>query len=178
MIGARLWRRKRSQRVATRPVAFNDSSDFHDDFSLDASELSSALPTGAPRPIVHRSFLTELLSQLEEPYSIARGMGSGEDPMEEARRRAPLTWRAPRKRVVSGRPSQFRIVRSPKSQRRIDESWREFNRLRLHPATRVCVSRAQRRSVLFAARVAGRRHSSPGRGGRYRRDVNSQWSCK
>lgn len=47
--------------------------------------------------------------------------------------------------------------------------------LRLDPRTMVCVRRGQRREVLFAYRVAGRR--GVGAGKRWRRSVHSQWSC-
>lgn len=54
-----------------------------------------------------------------------------------------------------------------------------FNALRIKEpeAVRFCVQRKVRRGVLFARDVAGRRHSAPGRGGKYRRSVHSLWSC-
>lgn len=48
--------------------------------------------------------------------------------------------------------------------------------LRANPLVRFCVQRKARREVLFAFSVAGRR--GVGAGKRWRRSVNSTWSCR
>lgn len=46
------------------------------------------------------------------------------------------------------------------------------------PAVSVCSRRGERREVLFAARVAGYRGRSPGRGGSYKRTPESTQVCR
>ena len=57
--------------------------------------------------------------------------------------------------------------------------WRDLARPRPMFAAQLkyCVQRAARRQVLFAMRVAGRKRSAPGRGGKYRRSITSYYRC-
>lgn len=172
----RRWRRAypASQPVATRGVAFDDSSDFHDDF-VRAGAIPPSLTAVAPPSIYRPSVYRELLdSELGDHSRFVGGMGADQAPIQQAPRRRSLTWSRPRRDVVDARRLQPGRVRPFTSQQRIAASWREFNRLRLDPRTATCVRRHTRREVLFAKRIAGR---GGGRHGPYRRTLNSQWSC-
>lgn len=137
---------------------------------IDGGEPYSALPSpgGAPRPSVHRLFdLDRIGSGSFTDFSPGYG-GRLESPMQVLRRvlRSPVASAV----VRVGRPP----VRSVASQRRSALSWRAFNALQDNPRSRVCVRRLQRKQVLFAKKVAGRRGGSPGP---YRRNLYSQWGC-
>lgn len=61
----------------------------------------------------------------------------------------------------------------------LKQYWREAHRPVVNEPenVRFCVRRTQRREVLFAMRVAGRRGGSPGKRGKYRRSIESNYSC-
>lgn len=139
----------------------------------DAGEhlFGSTAGQDVPRvPEVHR--LYSLFDSESDREIFARGKGGELAPFGRPRR-------------VLGSPvlagpriaRQLRPYSPPASQiRRINDSWREFGRLRIAAPSRVrfCVQRLQRKQVLFARGIAGRRGSAPGP---YRRTENSNWRC-
>lgn len=83
---------------------------------------------------------------------------------------APFKRLPARRGVVYAPPP----VRTPT--RKSGGPWRFWGSLSVRVPERVkfCVQRKERREVLFARRVAGRRGTAPGP---YRRSPKSQWSC-
>jgi len=162
-------RLRRSQRVANRGSRFSDSSDSHDEYFYGAGELlSPALPEVPRRPLVHRFLpLSSNLQRLLNPW----GDGGMEFPhiapipeYPSAPGRRARDWLRPLGKPIpaSRRSSVVRPL----------ALMRSFNRLHLDSRTSVCVRRRQRKQVLFARGVAGRRGlSGP------RRSFHSQWSC-
>lgn len=158
------------QRVRDRPVAFHDDRDSHRSPIVDAG-VSADTNRRLPRvQNVHRSPWS---LHLEDPRSkLAWGVW-GLAPMRATVADTPR-WRAlPRLKVSPPlAPLKARIV----ARKAVQASWAEFNRLRADPRVAFCQRRKERREILFAKRIAGRKRS-PGRGGTYHRNVMSQWSC-
>lgn len=109
-----------------------------------------------------------------------RGLGwgdGGETPMQDegaARAWSPVAYEPPAGRR-SGRPQQRSRTIYPPAKRL---GFAQLQRLQIREPKVVlfCQQRRERREVLFAKRVAGRK-ASPGRGGTYRRRPESQWRC-
>lgn len=136
---------------------------------VDGGEPFTALPEVPPvRSNVHRLFdLDRIGSRSFGDFSPGYG-GRLESPMQALRRvvRSPVTSAA----VRVGRSP----VRPPVSPQARATWWRAFNALKVDRRVPFCVRRLQRKQVLFALKVAGRRGGSPGP---YRRRADSQWSC-
>lgn len=86
--------------------------------------------------------------------------------------------RLPVSAAVSAAIRAPRLPATASDFRRINSSRLTFNRLSVRVPGRVqfCVQRKQRREVLFAREIAGFRRS-PGAGGHYRRNEDSNWRC-
>lgn len=147
--------------VATRPRRFVDDYDAVSSASnlLGLGEPYYGSTAGAPAPSVfdvHRPWddLPSLVVPSISPYS---AIGDDYEP-----------WPT---RGVGWRPGRRPGRVTPRARRLF---WTSLNRLQLSPQTRVCVQRKQRRNVLFARGVAGRR--GLGRHG-VRRSIHSSWSC-
>jgi len=166
-----VFRRRRAQPVSlgTGWVPDTSSADSHADYlnTTGATQFSS-LPQ-VPRSGVRR--LLDLAEVGSDRWILDRVRGKGGDqaPLDGFRRRSPVVRVGPsfyRPRFVTSRPLQ--------AIRRAD--WRAFQKLQVRRPSRdmMCVRRLQRKQVLFAKKVAGRRGGSPGP---YRRNQFSNWSC-
>jgi len=126
-------KRGRSSLVpATAPVAFDDSSDFHDEPLSDAGET---FPSLASLPRVR-----SISSSSGPPWLSGLDLNSFSNALDLALVSSRVAWGAQRSAVRAALGSS---------------SWREFNRLRLDPRTATCLRRSTRREVLFAAKRAG-----------------------
>lgn len=177
-LARRQWR---TQKVASKPLAFNDSSDFIDDNLLSTGASTNYANVPLPRAQdVHRLIhkYDSVKDHFYEDRSLLNSLVHGETPPV---RRNSLKLRYGGIRIgyrgAPITPSKSRI--KPIDIRRINASWQALNRLpKLDLRTKTCLSRKQRKEVLFALRVAGRgRRYSPGRGGSYNRSTNSQYGC-
>lgn len=152
-------KRRRSFAPAARRVAFNDRRDFIDDTYLPAGASHIDATKGAPRSLVHRLRSIPASGMLPNV-----GVWGGLAPY----RFSPVnTLRSALSLAKFPRPipllqAQPRFVLG-------------MNVLpRLNRRASVCVSRLQRKQVLFARGIAGRRGSAPGP---YHRNMDSQRSC-
>lgn len=154
-------KRKRSSNYVPRDrrVAFNDRRDSIDDplTSWGASKVDAT--GGAPSSLVHRLRLAA--AKAAQPLA---GVWGGPAPYRfipvNTLRSALASVRLPVFRPAPASPPRFVAG---------------MNVLpALQPRDRVCVRRLQRKQVLFAAGVAGRRRSAPGP---YHRTMDSQRSC-
>lgn len=153
---------RRSQPVATAAVAFNDSTDSHVEPYSIAGEASFPSTRSVPRDGVRRLSWVDLVESIPSVSKPGYGAGQPHDYLVRRRRRLPVPVRVPPV------PHPFARQRAA--------SWQAFRLLKVRVPSRVrfCVQRHQRKQVLFARGVAGRRGSAPGP---YRRTENSQWRC-
>lgn len=167
--------RSRGQRVATRGLAFSDASDSHDALSSVAGEglppSTGQGPVPRDRFSVHRSYwrFGESPESLYLPSAL-RSLLNLSNP--------PLTRGGTYPQVHRARPTERTALVGPVGKSPPVRSLISLNRLSfaLPHRTKECVRRRQRKSVLFALKVAGRRRHH-GSGGSYRRRPESQWSC-
>lgn len=142
-------------RGVSQPRLFSDAGEVHDPSTV----------IGAPRPsLVHR-FMDDFRPG-GRPFPVS-GYGA-DQPHVAIRRRLGLPVTAAVSAAVRS------PVRSPASLKRIASSWHAFNALKVDKRVRFCVQRHQRRQVLHALGIAGRR--GLGRNG-VRRSENSNWRC-
>lgn len=160
-------RRFRPQPVTRISRVFSDSADSHADDLFTAGATFPSLPSSVPRGGVRR--LLDLDST-EDKFlpSWGKGATSPFASPQSVRRRSPVV------RVVAGVPRGRSPITPLQAKRRHALSMLSFQRLQANPRERLCVRRLQRKQVLFAKRVAGRRGGSPGP---YRRNYLSSWSC-
>lgn len=112
-----------------------------------------------PRGFLRRDRLDELDGHLRSP--VARRIVHEPDDFDE-RRESKGSWRFPAPQEI---PRQS--VDILKSMQMVGQKYRPF-----------CKKRKQRKEVLFALKVAGHKGRSPGRGGGYRRTIDSNYSCR
>lgn len=158
---------RRSQPVATAAVAFTDSTDSHVEPYSIAGEASFPSTRSVPRDGVRRLLWVDLVESV--PFHTVPGYGAGQPHVSPyVRRRLPGVGATGQARRA------FTPPRLLQAQRRID--WHAFQQLRVRVPARVrfCVQRHQRKQVLFALKVAGRRGSAPGP---YRRREEFNWRC-
>lgn len=167
--------RRQAQQVSHRRVAFTDGRDSIRPFvqSWGVPQLfgtSGTLPP-ARSPNVHRSYVQRLML-LDSPLS--RGYGAREPHKASVLRFSDSAWRPPQSVFVN-----FASLQANKNkQAAVARSWTAFNALRVPAPQKVsmCVRRKQRKEVLHALRIAGRRGLT-GRGGGYHRTQDSAWGC-
>lgn len=97
------------------------------------------------------------------------------DVVERGMGRSPITaWTRMRPRVYASQGAR----KAPFHAKPVSFG-QLLNRMWIRAPARVrfCVQRKERRSALFAFGVAGRRGSAPGKGGKYRRRVESSYTC-
>lgn len=149
-------------------MPFTDVGDSHTD-STTYRGRGSVLPANLqlPRDGVRRLLDLDSFGDPERIF-FSPGYGAGEPHRASSAVRrsvAPqfVTWSKPRS------PLQAHLQR---------QSWKAFQVLQVQAPRRVvfCVRRKQRKEVLHALGIAGRR-GLRGRGGSYHRTENSNWAC-
>lgn len=170
------WSRRR--RSASQEAVNWRGDSIPRDFESRGEPLFRSTPAQGVPPAQDVRRLQRLASLASsDPVHVLRGMGS--EPAPHVRPRTPARLPFP----VGPRtgPRLFQRPPTPTSPIdwwRRDRSWQEFKRLRVERPAQVafCVRRKQRRGVLFALGIGGKR-GLRGRGGGYRRTENSLWGC-
>lgn len=173
----------RSRRFRPQPVAhvgarFISSADSHADPFSSGSAALPPLQTRSVLPAGVRRLLAD--DDPSSPFSLSQNWSPARSRWEtqsvfHGRRGTPVVNVGPsihRRRAPVGRHVVQQAVRSA--------DWAAFRKLKVQAPSRVafCVRRVVRRQVLFASRIAGNhKRLSPGRGGQYRRNAFSSWSC-
>jgi len=157
------WRKRRQQEVRHGTLPFSDFVDsIQSGLVTGGATQFSSLPEVPPRGVRRLMELDgETVPRFNPP-----GYGGWATPHARPRS-SPVVRVGP----ALARP---RPLPSPLQAHLNRASWRAFNRLQARPQDRLCVRRLQRKQVLFARRVAGRRGSAPGP---YHRNMWSSWSC-
>lgn len=163
----RRFRKNRPQPVRHHPMAFTDVADSH---ATDLSTWGAAI-TPAKRSLppggVRRLLELDAYGQPERIFWAGYGAAQPHVSPQSAVRRSVVL-------------PVFRSAKplSPLQAQQRNASWRAFNVLQIQAPRRVafCVRRKQRREVLHAYGIAGRR-GLVGRGGGYRRTADSHWRC-
>lgn len=160
---------RRSQLPRHQGMPFTDVGDSHTDSvsNLGRGSVLPANPQVAPRSLVRRLLDLDSFGNPERIF----WSGYGADQPHVSPRSAV------RRSVVA---PVFRAARpvTPLQAKQRQLSWLAFNRLQVQAPRRVafCVRRQQRKEVLHALGIAGRR-GLVGRGGSYHRTSNSSWRC-
>lgn len=158
-------RRRRRDEPDTRAKPFNDGRDSYSRpfFNAGANPFPS-LAAAAPRSLVQRNTSLAKLQALDSRSweDLTRIRGDGGAPHALSKRPRRVIGPVPM-------PEPYRLNPLLKAR-----SYRSLNTLRADKSVTFCVRRKQRREVLFARKVAGRKGLG---GGGVRRTISSSWSC-
>lgn len=154
------------QPVSHGAKPFIDDVDSTSDFYTGGAPFPALAPA-APRSLVRR--LLDIESSGNPDRLFWRGYGA---------REPHVSVRDSVRRSVAPSFRRGAVSRSPLQAHSPSDSWAAFRKLKVSAPARVmfCVRRRQRREVLFAFGVPGKR-GLRGAGGHYKRNAFSSWSC-